>query len=244
MIIPDEILKKINDAKRLVFLTGAGVSAESGIPTFRDAQTGLWAKYDPEELATPQAFVRNPKLVWEWYAWRRQLISQAVPNAGHRALAAIETKVGSFLLITQNIDGMHQDAGSKRLLELHGNIFRTKCSKENIVVSPDSNDTSIPPCCPNCGAFLRPDVVWFGEALPKQALEKSILAAQEVDVFISVGTSGMVQPAASLPLIAKENGAFVIEVNPEPTPLSKYVDCVLQGKSGTVLPLILKGLEN
>ena len=190
----------LQDARGVAVLTGSGISAESGVPTFRDAQTGLWSRYEPQELATPEAFARDPRLVWEWYAWRRELVKQAAPNPGHRALAALEARVSSFVLITQNVDGLHQRAGSQNVTELHGNIMRSKCSVEVIVVEPREDDLGIPPSCPNCGAFLRPDLVWFGEVLPVRAFEGALEAARGCDLFLSVGTSGLVQPAASLAL--------------------------------------------
>jgi len=219
-------------------LTGAGISAESGVPTFRDAQTGLWAEYRPEDLATPDAFARDPGLVWRWYAWRRELVGGAEPNAGHRALAELENLVPSFTLATQNVDGLHRRAGSRNVLELHGDISRSLCSREGTVVEPEGPDEE-PPRCPDCGAYLRPDVVWFGEALPVEAFERAQEAAGESGVFLSVGTSSLVQPAASLPQAALSGGATVAEVNPEPTPLTRYVDYALRAPAGEALPALL-----
>jgi len=220
-------------------LTGSGISAESGVPTFRDAQTGLWAGYDPQELATPGAFARDPELVWRWYAWRRDLLERAEPNAGHRALADLERRVPVFSLLTQNVDGLHQEAGSANVVELHGNIRRSRCPAENVAVEPDETD-DLPPLCPNCGSPLRPDVVWFGEALPPERLRAASEAARSCDILLSVGTSGLVYPAASLPYEALESGAIVVEVNPEPTPLSPGADCSLRGRAGEVLPRLLR----
>ncbi len=230
----------LQDARGVAVLTGSGISAESGVPTFRDAQTGLWSRYEPQELATPEAFARDPRLVWEWYAWRRELVKQAAPNPGHRALAALEARVPGVVLITQNVDGLHQRAGSQNVTELHGNIMRSKCSVEVIVVEPREDDLGIPPSCPNCGAFLRPDVVWFGEALPVRAFEGALEAARGCDLFLSVGTSGLVQPAASLALDALRNGAVIAEVNPNETPLSRYAEYLLQGRAGEVLPVLVE----
>jgi NAD-dependent deacetylase len=230
------VLQIIRDAERLVALTGAGVSKESGIPTFREAQTGLWAQYDPTELATPQAFQRDPKLVWEWYQWRRSLFAEAHPNPGHTALAAMEAHARSLVLITQNIDGFHQQAGSRNVIELHGSIQRNKCFKENTIIHNWVEDGNIPPRCPNCGSPLRPDVVWFGENLPPRAIQAAVQAAQEADVFLSIGTSAVVEPAASLPLIARQAGAVLVEINPDRTPVTAHADYVLQGPSGVILP--------
>jgi NAD-dependent deacetylase len=220
-------------------LTGSGVSAESGVPTFRDAQTGLWARYDPQELATPEAFARDPELVGRWYAWRRDLVEGAEPNAGHRALADLERGVPVFSLVTQNVDGLHQEAGSANVVELHGNIRRSRCPAENVAVEPDDTD-HLPPLCPNCGSPLRPDVVWFGEALPVAGLEAASEAARSCDVLLSVGTSGLVYPAASLPYEALESGTIVVEVNPDRTPLSASADFSLRGRAGEVLPRLVR----
>lgn len=234
--IPLDLIHRLRQAKHVAVLTGAGISAESGVPTFRDAQTGLWATYSPEELATPQAFRRNPKLVWEWYAWRRELVSQAQPNPGHVALAELERCVPAFTLITQNVDGLHQRAGSHNVIELHGNINRTKCFKEGIIVDAWPPTTETPPPCPRCGSYLRPDVVWFGENLPPQALEAAVAAAHTCDVFLSIGTSGIVHPAASLPFYALQTGATLVEINPDETPLTSSANYVLTGPAGQILP--------
>lgn len=217
-------------------------SAESNIPTFRDAQTGLWAKYNPEELATPQAFRRNPRLVWEWYAWRRELVAQATPNPGHLALANLEQRVAEFTLITQNVDGLHQRAGSRHVIELHGNITRTKCFEEGNIVESWPETEEVPPRCPRCGGLLRPDVVWFGEMLPHQALATASQTADNCDVFLSIGTSALVQPAASLPMLALNRGAVVIEVNPDVTMITSRVTYSLRGPAGQVLPKLLETL--
>ena len=239
-LIPSELYTALLNARHVVILTGAGISAESGVPTFRDVMSGLWAQYNPQDLATPQAFVRDPRLVWEWYKWRRELVSKVEPNAGHRALAELERHVPRFTLITQNVDGLHQRAGSQRVVELHGNLFRTKCFDEGTIIEHWEETSEVPPRCPNCGGPLRPDVVWFGESLPEQASNEAALASLACDVFFSIGTSGMVEPAASLPLVALRRGAQVVLVNPEETPLlSEKVD-FLQGAAGMILPMLVQ----
>jgi NAD-dependent deacetylase len=205
-------------ATRVTVLTGAGISAESGIPTFRDAMTGLWARFRPEDLATPEAFERDPKLVNDWYAWRRELVLKAQPNAGHIALVQLERRVPHFTLITQNVDGLHARAGSRDVIELHGSILRTRL---------------------HTNGLERPDVVWFGEMLPEDALRRASAAARACDVFLSVGTSTVVEPAASLPFAALEAGAAVIEVNPTRTPLSDRARVWVQGAAGTSLPALV-----
>ena len=239
-IIPSELVERLVSARRVAVLTGAGISAESGIPTFRDALTGLWAHYDPQELATPEGFARNPKLVWEWYAERRARIAGAAPNPGHFALAALEKHFERFTLVTQNIDSLHQRAGSREVVELHGNIARVKCSAEEIVVG-EYAETESPPRC-RCGALLRPDVVWFGEMLPAGAMARAEEAAEHCEVFLSIGTSAQVYPAAELPLRALSAGATVVEINPERTALSRHAHFVLPGAAGKVLPALLEKL--
>jgi len=230
---------RLTTARRVAVLTGAGISAESGIPTFRDALTGLWARYDPEELATPQAFERNPVLVWDWYAERRSRVAACVPNAGHHALAELERRTPEFLLITQNVDGLHGAAGSHRMVELHGNIRRVKCSRDGRIVESWDGDQRPPPC-PHCGAPLRPDVVWFGEILPEAAFARALDAARRCEVFLSVGTSNLVEPAASLPWIAHRHGATLIIVNTSMEGQRNGPGIVhLTGAAGTVLPAIL-----
>jgi NAD-dependent deacetylase len=238
--IPDALAATLRGAHAVAVLTGAGVSAESGVPTFRDAQTGLWAKFDPQELATPAAFARNPKFVWDWYAWRRERVGEAKPNPGHYALAAMERHVADFLLVTQNVDGLHQAAGSARVVELHGNIRRVRCSRGCGIVSAwaDARDGE-PPRCAACGAFLRPDVVWFEEMLPVSALEQAGEAAARCEVLLVVGTAAEVYPAAALPDTAQRSGAIVVEINPQATALSDAADYVLRGPSGVVLPALV-----
>lgn len=240
--VPAGLIDLLRSARRLVVLTGAGVSAASGIPTFREAQTGLWSRYDPMELATPQAFAANPRLVWEWYQWRRQLVSQASPNPAHLALAHFERHLPSVTLLTQNVDGLHQQAGSSNVIELHGNIRRTICAEEKVVVSDWPETGDVPPRCPRCRSNLRPDVVWFGESLPISAIETAAAASGDCDLFFSVGTSAVIQPAASLAYIAWQNGAQIVEINAEPTPLTPHADYTLLGQAGVVLTSLLDSL--
>lgn len=233
--LPARLLEVLASARSVAVLTGAGVSAESGVPTFRGAD-GLWRRYRAEELATPAAFARDPKLVWEWYDWRRQRIAACRPNAAHQVLAWLEGHYPDFLLITQNVDGLHDMAGSRKLVELHGNIWRLRCTSEGTRVEDRRVPLpSIPPTCP-CGALQRPDVVWFGEALPGEALRAASEAADRCQVFLVIGTSALVQPAASLPLAARERGAIVVEVNPEPTAISSRANYTLHGPAGEILP--------
>ncbi|MGD0609958.1 MAG: NAD-dependent deacylase [Anaerolineales bacterium] len=238
--IPPELIRILSQAGRLTALTGAGVSQESGLRTFRDAQTGLWTQYRPEDLATLQAFERDPQLVWDWYAVRRLRAGEVQPNPGHYALAEMEHRLPNFTLITQNVDGLHQRAGSARVIELHGNITRVRCSKGCGLVTAWEEIPDQLPLCPRCGANLRPDVVWFGESLPRLALEAAVEAARNCQVFFSIGTSGVVQPAASLPYAAGHRGAVVVEINTAETPLSARADFVLIGKSGEVLPELIR----
>jgi len=232
------LIEVLQDANSVAVLTGAGISAESGIPTFR-GEEGLWKKYRPEELATPTAFSQDPKLVWEWYDWRRGIIGQKEPNPGHKVIARWEETFPTVSLITQNIDGLHQKAGSKNIWELHGNIWKLRCTEEGTITENyDTPLKEIPPLCPDCGALLRPHVVWFGESLSPTILQKSIQLSSECNVMFVVGTSAVVQPAASLPFEASEAGAKIVEINLDPTPLSLYADFSIRGKSGEILPLI------
>jgi NAD-dependent deacetylase len=238
--IPEELTDLLRSARRLAVLTGAGISAESGVPTFREAQTGLWARFRPEELATPAAYQRDPRLVWEWYAWRRELTASVQPNPGHLALVEIERHIPNFTLITQNVDGLHQRAGNRQVLELHGNIQRIKCLDGNHLVENWDENDEIPPRCPICSSLLRPDVVWFGENLPPDTLQAAWEAAETADVFLSIGTSTLVEPAASLPFAARQYGAVVLEVNPHETPLTRSAEFSLRGRSGVVLPALVQ----
>jgi NAD-dependent deacetylase len=240
--ITPELVDHMINAQHITVLTGAGISAESGIPTFREARTGLWKQYRPEDLATPHAFEKDPELVWRWYLWRSDLVQQAHPNPGHFALAAMEQHVPHFNLVTQNVDGFHQRAGSQQVIELHGNILHARCVKELTEYPLDTKNLKLPPRCPNCGAYLRPNVVWFGEPLPAHALEDAIQASETASLFFSIGTSGIVEPAASLPYLALRNNATVIEINPEPTPLTVYAAHYLPYPAGSVLPELIKAV--
>lgn len=233
------VAEQLRQAKALVVLTGAGVSAESGIPTFRDAMTGLWARYDPMQLATSEAFARDPELVWKWYQWRRELVAAAQPNPAHRAIADMEGRLPSFTLVTQNVDRLHQRAGSRRVIELHGNLAENRCSREQTVIPAEQTPPGSPPSCRSCGAPLRPNVVWFGEALPADALEEAIDAAHRCDLLICVGTSSLVYPAAALPVEAAMHGGQVVEINPDTTPLTPAATHSLRGKAGELLPRLV-----
>jgi NAD-dependent deacetylase len=238
-LILSELAHLLRQVRHVVALTGAGVSQESGIPTFR-GPGGLWRNFRPEELATPQAFVRDPVLVWEWYDWRRGLISQARPNPGHRALVALEEAIPDFTLITQNVDGLHVQAGSRRVLEVHGSIWQVRCTSCGEVREDRRVPLPIPPACAACGGLLRPGVVWFGESLDPEVLEEVRQALRRVQLLLVAGTSAVVQPAASFALWAKEQGARLVEINPDATPLTPYCDFVLEGKAGVMLPLLVK----
>lgn len=242
-MIPPALAEALRGARSVAALTGSGVSAESGVPTFREAQTGLWERFDPQRLATPEAFARTPALVWEWYEWRRELVSRAEPNPGHRALADLERLVPRLTLVTQNVDGLHRRAGSRAVIELHGNILRTRCSGCGEPAEDHPADEKPPPC-PRCGALLRPDVVWFGEMLPPGSMEAASEVARGCDLFLCVGTSGVVYPAAALPFEALEAGATVVEVNPEETPLSPHADHALRGRAGEILPALVETLRS
>lgn len=242
MDFPAELITLLAGAKHVAILTGAGISAESGVPTFREAQTGLWERYNPEELATPRAFIGNPKLVWEWYAWRRQLIAEVEPNPAHYALAEMAKHAPKLTLITQNIDSLHQRAGSKGVIELHGNISRTKCFDcgmklfDQQELELDLVNVQMIPRCDYCGGLLRPDVVWFGETLPVDALNHAYDASRSCDLFFSIGTSALVHPAAALPMQAISQGIPTVEINIQSTPLTGTITFVLNGPAGEVLP--------
>lgn len=242
----DTLAERLANAHHVAVLTGAGTSAESGIPTFREAE-GLWEQFDPEELANVDAFLENPELVQSWYAYRRQLAQDTRPNPAHEALVRLERLSPLFLLITQNVDNLHQRAGSENVVELHGNITRNYCIDCERPAA-DGEMTAIaegkPAQCPACGGYIRPDVVWFGEALPGEALDRAQEAALHADVFLSVGTSGIVHPAAGLPLTAKQHGAYVAEVNIESTPITELADDVLRGKAGDILPPLVDAVTD
>lgn len=225
-------------ADRVAALTGAGISAESGIPVFRGAG-GLWQQHRPEDLATPEAFARDPRLVWEWYDWRRARVAAAAPNPAHLALVALERSLPDFTLVTQNVDGLHDRAGSRHVLKLHGDLWWLRCTG----CGREGHNTEVPlaelpPHCA-CGALLRPAVVWFGEALPSAVLCAASEAAVQAQVFLVIGTSALVQPAASLPLLARQNGARIVEINRERTALSAQVDISLCGAAGELLPQLV-----
>jgi NAD-dependent deacetylase len=236
----EDFLDRVRQARRIVFSTGAGISAESGVPTFR-GKDGIWSKLRPEELASVDGFLSNPQLVWEWYRYRRELMSAVEPNPGHFAIAGFQKRFPGTLVITQNVDGLHARAGATGILELHGNITKNKCFQcQKPYVGEINIDQELPKC--SCGGMIRPDVVWFGEMLPSDVIDAAFQAAGEADLFFSVGTSALVQPAASLPLEALRQGAFVVEVNIEPTALTPSASFFLQGKSGEILPQILTRL--
>lgn len=240
----DQAAAALRKARYVCVLTGAGISSESGIPTFRDALTGLWAKFSPEELATPEAFERDAKLVWDWYESRRRLLREAEPNPGHYALAELERRVPKLTLVTQNVDGLHQRAGSSGVLEYHGNILRDRCTLEQIVADRSEDSRNGLPRCAACGGLLRPDVVWFGEPIPRGPMLGAAAAAERCDVFLSIGTSSLVYPAAGLAETARHAGATIIEVNPNVTELSALAQFALRGPSGRVLPALLAAVAD
>ncbi|MGI8959092.1 MAG: SIR2 family NAD-dependent protein deacylase, partial [Bryobacteraceae bacterium] len=233
----DKARRMVQQASKLTVLTGAGISAESGVPTFRGS-AGLWKQFRPEDLATPEAFARNPDLVWEWYDWRRGLIAKVQPNAGHCALAEIEQRIPQFTLVTQNVDGLHQQAESKSVLEIHGSIWKLRCTACSRAWLDRSIPLKLPPRC-ECGSLARPGVVWFGENLPVAVWAAAERATAECDALIVVGTSAVVYPAAGLIGLAKSMGAKVIEVNLEVTPVSGLVDYTVTGPAGQSEPLTL-----
>jgi NAD-dependent deacetylase len=246
-LLEDHLLTRLGEARHVMVLTGAGMSAESGIPTFRDAQTGMWAKFRAEDLATPEAFEANPARVWQWYEERRETVRAARPHAGHQALVVLESMVPGLSVITQNVDGLHQLAGSCNVTELHGNILRSKCHITGRQISADwltGSQQAVPPS-PYVGhGFARPDVVWFGEMLPREALQQAMDAAVRCDFCISAGTTSLVQPAASLPLMAREHGACLVEINPEETPLSPHADQCIRGTAAEVPTSLVSQLKS
>jgi NAD-dependent deacetylase len=251
MQIPSALLSALRKARHAVVFTGAGVSAESGIPTFRDALAGLWTQYDAMQLASPEGFRADPALVWGWYEWRRMQVLRASPNPAHEAIAELAQWLPRLSLITQNVDDLHERAGSVAALHLHGSLHEPRCSAcsrpyafpPGIPKEPDGGRALPPPRCPHCQGLIRPGVVWFGEALPTKAWAEAQQAAAECDVLFSIGTSSVVWPAAELPFIAAECGAAVIQINPGETDLDRVAKWNLRGKAGEVLPLLLQGLR-
>lgn len=238
--IPDALVAALRDARHVCILTGAGVSAESGVPTFREAQDGLWAKYEPTDLATPEAFLADPALIWRWYRWRRELVREAAPNPGHSAIAQLDDLVPRLTLVTQNVDNLHQRAGSNNVIEFHGNIFEDRCFSDGSLRTGD--ESADIPLCSDCGSKLRPGVVWFGEPIPEHALNESCAAAADCDLFLSVGTSSAVYPAAGLADLAKQNDATVAEINPNPTAHATGFDFSIAANSGVALPELVNCL--
>lgn len=242
--IPHKLLEKLAKAQSVVVLTGAGVSAESGVKTFRDPD-GLWAQFNPKELASIDGFMSNPQRVWSWYQHRLEIVKSVRPNPGHYAIAEMEKLFNHFTLITQNVDRLHQMAGSSNPIELHGNIIENHCFK---CKRPFFGETNLPegeiPKCTYCGGLIRPSVVWFGENLPEEALKKAEEESANCDVFFSVGTSSEVYPAAMLPYDAKRNGATIVEVNPKITPLSPYADFRIEAPSGEGLPFLVEKFKD
>lgn len=248
---PHAAARLVRDARRVVVFTGAGMSAESGVPTFRDDLTGLWARFDAQQLATAEAFHADPDLVWGWYEWRRSRVRRAVPNPGHLAIAAIEARVPHATVVTQNVDDLHERAGTPAPIHLHGSLFAPRCvraaahpatfrdEEDGDAAAPDEGRRIAPPRCVSCGALVRPGVVWFGEALPEAAFAAAVDAAAGCDVLLTVGTSGVVYPAAEIPRIAARSGATVIQVNPVPTPLDRVAAVNLRGTAAQVLPALV-----
>jgi len=239
----EEVVEFLAGAGRVAVLTGAGISAESGVPTFR-GKDGLWKQYKAETLATPEAFERDPKLVWEWYDWRRGLIAPVEPNAGHRVIAGWQSLFGEMAVITQNVDGLHARAGSQNVVELHGNIWKLRCTREGTVEEVRDNPLPhIPPVCQNCGSLFRPHIVWFGESLDPVVLDRAYDLSQSCQVMFVIGTSAVVHPAASLPYAAARAGAKIVEVNLEPTSLTPHANFFFPGKAGEILPVLDRQLR-
>jgi NAD-dependent deacetylase len=234
-----QLIDVLRGARHIAVFTGAGVSAESGIPTFREAQTGLWANYSAEDLATPEAFMRDPVMVWNWYEWRRRLMRAAQPNPAHRAIAQLEQLVERVTVITQNVDGLHVSAGSTDVIELHGNIWDNLCFSCKRPAQRIIDSSEVPPRCAHCNGLLRPAVVWFGELLPPGSLERAAEVSESADLFFCIGTSSLVEPAASLPRYAGSSGRTVVQINPEATSHDYVAQYVLRGTAGEVLPNLL-----
>ena len=251
MVIDGQLLDCIGQAEHVVVFTGAGVSAESGIPTFRDAQTGLWTEYDAATLASPEGFLADPALVWGWYEWRRMKVLQAKPNPAHLAIAELAEMVPRLTLVTQNVDDLHERAGSDNPIHLHGRLHRPRCFAcakpfdypPGIPEEPEGGRRLEPPRCVHCGEYIRPGVVWFGESLPEKAWQAAQQAAHYCDLLFSIGTSSLVWPAAQLPETAARNGAAIVQINPEPTALDRTARFNLRGKAGDILPALLEALR-
>ena len=249
--LPADLVEALRGARHAMVFTGAGVSAESGIPTFRDALTGLWERFDAGDLASPDAFRRDRDLVWGWYEWRRMKGLQATPNAAHQAIAVLEALYPEFTLVTQNVDDLHERAGNTQVVHLHGELKRPRCFAcarphtlpEGIPDEPEGGRRLTPPICAHCGGYIRPGVVWFGERLPEAAIDQAFAAAQACDILLVVGTSGLVMPAAMIPHRAHLAGKPVVEINPAPSG-SKDVDWVLAGAAGTWLPAIAQAVSS
>lgn len=243
MEFASEFIDKLASAKSIVFFTGAGISAESGISTFR-GKDGIWNKLRPEELANFNAFMKNPDMVWEWYQYRRKIVNESSPNAGHTAIAGFKKYFEKVSVVTQNVDNLHGRAGSKNIFELHGNIERNFCVKCNTFYNNiDYRHSDKAPKCEKCGGLVRPDVVWFGEMLPQEVFADAEKAAEWSDICFVVGTSAVVYPAAYIPITAKKNGSYIVEINIEATELTRLADYSLFGKSGEILPLILEKVK-
>ena len=248
MTILNDLPELLRRARHIVVFTGAGVSAESGISTFRDDLTGLWSRFDAADLATPDAFRRDPDLVWGWYEWRRMKVLRASPNSGHEAIAAMERHVPKLTLITQNVDDLHERAGSRSIIHLHGSLFAPRCFAcarsagfpDSLPDEPEGGRRISPPKCRHCGGRVRPGVVWFGETLPQEALKQAFKAAENCEVLFSVGTSSLVNPAAEIPRVAAKAGAVVVQINPNATPLDGLAQFNLRGGSAQVLPRLIE----
>jgi NAD-dependent deacetylase len=234
----DRLKQRVADARSITVITGAGISADSGIPTFR-GHDGLWRSFRAEDLATPDAFERDPRLVWEWYDWRRSIIAGCRPNPAHAALVQLEEQSGRFWLITQNVDGLHRQAGTKNLSEIHGNIWMVRCTGCGLVAENRDVPLVLPPTCRDCSALLRPHIVWFGEALDAADIARCEAALHGCDLCLVIGTSGIVYPAAGFAAVAKRAGAYVAEINLDPTPNSDVVDVALRGRAKDLVPLLL-----
>jgi len=236
----EQVRERLSSARRVTVLTGAGISADSGIPTFRGPD-GLWKNFRAEDLATPEAFARNPSLVWEWYNWRRELLATKEPNPAHRALVKMELDIKSrhaeFCLLTQNVDGLHEMAGSRNLIELHGNIWKVRCTGCGDVTEDRRVPIPIPPYCSSCGKMLRPHIVWFGEMLDSDDVSRALESLEHCEVMLVIGTSGVVQPAASFASTARSAGAFVVEINPDASSSAAHV--ALRGRAAEIVPQLV-----